>query len=115
MTVARVYKRRVVLAFESLFLANLIFLISTLLYQGEHAKYSIITIIFLTLALLKIIIIVIMNLIISIRSCCVAKCKRLSSKDSHNEQGVELTVSARFRDSILEDKVEPLLPREGPN
>ena len=109
-TIARVYHRKLVLAFETLFLANLILFISTLIFfRKYYGTDLLISSIFCSLALLKILIIVVMNLITSIRSFCLAKCKSVSQRDSRNKQDTEITASARFRDSILELQ-EVLLP-----
>ena len=80
------------------------------MFSGESYRPNIVTSsIFCSLALLKMFIIVIMNLITSIRSFCLAKCNSVSQRDLQNKQDTEITASARFRDSILELQ-EALLP-----
>ena len=113
LNIARVYKKRLVMTFESLFLANLILFIVIQLQYYKDQMYGqicgqIVGTSFVSFAVLKILIIVIMNIVLSIRSCRKARRKNLH-REKHNKQSnveVELTANARFRDSILE---EPLL------
>ena len=106
LNIARVYKKRLVMTFESLFLANLILFIVIQLHYKDSIYGRIVGLSFTSFAVFKILIIVIINIVISIQSCCKARRKNFQRENKQSNAEVELTASARFRDSILE---EPLL------
>ena len=106
LNIARVYKKRLVTTFESLFLANLILFIVIQLQYEDSIYGRIGGTSFTSFAVFKILIIVIINIVISIQSCCKARRKNFQRENKQSNAEVELTASARFRDSILE---EPLL------
>ena len=107
LNIARVYKERLVMTFESLFLANLILFITIQLQYNDHFFLGpVIGSSFVSLAVFKLLIIVIMNTVLSIQSCKKARLKNLHREEDNRPNNEELIASARFRDSILE---EPLL------
>lgn len=111
MNYASVYKRRVVSVFESSFLINLALLVSGVMhYEGNNKARSILLQISISITLLEFLGIILMNLIQTISRSMPARQHETSNHiHSDKEEQSVFTPSARFRDSILEEK-ELLLP-----